>query len=96
LREGKKLIREGMSPIDIKNGILKGKEKILEYLQEIKRPVESKEDLFNVAMVSTNYDEFLSKLLSEAVFESGKNGTVHIEPSRSLDTFLLVMRNSYE
>jgi len=91
-REGTKLIRHGISPIDIKNGIMKGKQTILEYLEEIKKPVESKEELYNVAMVSTNYDEYLSKLLSEAVYQTGKNGTIHIEPGRSFDTTLIVKK----
>jgi len=41
-------------------------------------------------MVSTNYDEWLSELLSEAVFKTGKNGIVHIEPNQTFDTTLIV------
>jgi chaperonin GroEL (HSP60 family) len=85
-----KLVREGVSPIDMKNGIMLAKAKIIEYLEAIRRQALSKEDLYNAAMVSTNYDEWLSKILSEACFESGLNGVIHIEPNRSYETTLLV------
>ncbi len=69
---------------------MKAKKLILEYLEAIKKDIETKEELYNVAMVSTNYDEWLSELLSEAVFKTGKNGIVHIEPNQTFDTSLIV------
>jgi len=89
VEEGLGIVSQGYNSINVKNGILKAKKLILEYLEAIKKDVETKEELYNVAMVSTNYDEWLSELLSEAVFKTGKNGIVHIEPNQTFDTTLI-------
>lgn len=43
-------------------------------------------------MIATNGDEELSKILAEATIKTGKNGIVHLEPSRTVETRLLVRK----
>ena len=84
------IVSQGYNSINVKNGIMKAKKLIIEYLEAIRKDVETKEELRHVAMVSTNYDEYLSELLAEAVFHTGKNGVVHIESNQTFETTLLV------
>ena len=69
---------------------MKGKQKVIEFLEAIKKPVEGLKELFDVAMVACNYDEPLAKMLSEAVHRVGKNGMIHIEPNNTFETYLIV------
>ena len=90
LEEGIKVLQHGMSSIAIRNGVLKAKDEVINYLEEIKRTDVSEKDLFNVAMISTNGDEQLSQILAEATAKTGEHGIVHLEPSRTMDTHLIV------
>ena len=85
-----KIVGQGFNSINVKNGIMKAKNKIIEYLDAIKKDVDTKQDLYHVALVSTNYDEYVAELLAEAVHKTGKNGIVHIEPNPTFDTGLMV------
>lgn len=50
-----KYMEQNINPIEIKRGIEKGRDKVIEFLEEICQPVTTKEQLFSLAMVSTNY-----------------------------------------
>lgn len=55
-----KYLQYNVSPIQIKWGMEIARDKIIEFLNEICVPIESKEQLLAVAMVSTNYDKNIS------------------------------------
>lgn len=82
---GYKRIMGGESPMDLKKEIDSSlafvKEELakmkIEFSQESEEVV--KEILFKIAMISTNGDEFISKLISEAVGLAGKNGIIHVQ-----------------
>lgn len=64
----------------MKKGIFKAKEAIKEFLEEIVLDCNTKDQFFRVAMVSSNYDPKISEIVSEAVFEVGRNGAIEVEP----------------
>eukprot|EP01016_Furgasonia_blochmanni_P017550 TRINITY_DN2028_c0_g2_i2.p1 TRINITY_DN2028_c0_g2~~TRINITY_DN2028_c0_g2_i2.p1 ORF type:complete len:652 (-),score=51.85 TRINITY_DN2028_c0_g2_i2:221-2062(-) len=89
LNEGLRLVESGVDPMDMKFGIIYARDKVLEFLEEIAHPVSSREDKFNVAMVSTNYDKQLSGVVADAIHHVGIHGQIHIEPSNTFDTHLV-------
>lgn len=84
------MIESGLNPIGVKDGINKAKNAVKEYLEAIKCPIASKEELYNVARLSVNYDDELARILSEAIWETGKTGIIHIEPNYMYNTTLVV------
>ena len=88
LKQAQKYLIAGVSPIELKRGIDKTVEAIVENLKEQSRPVSSLDDIEHIATISANGDKTIGKLISMAIDQSGKNGSVTIEEARSLETSL--------
>ena len=80
-------LKSGVSAIDLKNGIEKAKDEVIEYLKKNATPVKD-EFLYDVAKISANNDDELGKVISEAFIKAGKNGVVSYEPSPNSDTYV--------
>jgi chaperonin GroEL len=84
-KEGFKLISADIDPMTIKREIDaflgKYKEKLEKYKIVFKdKPVEEVQDiLYKIAMISTNGDEEMSKIISEATAKAGLNGVINIK-----------------
>jgi len=91
LTTAQKHIAAGASSTDIKRGIDQAVAAIVTRINEISQPVSSEEDIKHVATVSANGDDSIGSLIAEAVAAAGKDGSVTIEESRSLDTSLDVV-----
>ena len=46
----------------------------------------------NLAQVATNYDQNLTSLVSQVVWEIGEDGMIEIEPGNGLKTNLFVIK----
>ena len=88
LKQAQKYLIAGISPIEIKRGIDKTVEAIVENLKEQSRPVSSLEDVEHIATISANGDKTIGKLIAKATDLCGKNGAITIEEARSLETSL--------
>ncbi len=91
IKEGFKNITAGASPTEIKIGIEKAAEKVVEYLKEKSVPVKDKERIVQVATISANNDEKIGKLLADAMEKVGNNGVITVEEAKSFDTTLEVV-----
>ena len=83
-----KYIAAGVSPIELKRGMDKAVEKIVEQIAKLAKPITSIEDIENIANISSNGDRKIAKLIATAVDKVGKNGAITIENGRSVDTSL--------
>jgi chaperonin GroEL len=88
LREAQRYLTSGVSPIELKRGIDKAVEAIVERIAEIAKPISSEEDIEHVASISANNDRTIGKLIATAVDKVGKDGSITIEEARSVDTSL--------
>jgi len=86
-----KHITAGASSTDIKRGIDLAVAAIVEKITEMSQPVSSEEEIRHVATVSANGDEAIGSLIAEAVAAAGKDGSITIEESKSLQTSLDVV-----
>ena len=86
-----KHIVAGASSIDVKRGIDMAVEAVVKNLEDLSQPVSSEEEISHVATVSANGDETIGALIAEAVAACGKDGSITIEESRSLETSLDVV-----
>jgi chaperonin GroEL len=78
----------GVSPVDLKRGIDKAVDCVVQKLQEVARPVESEEEVKMVATISANGDESIGKLISRAVDAVGKDGSVIVQEAKAMKTTL--------
>ena len=88
LRQSQKYLSAGVSPIEIKRGMDKAATTIVERLKEMATPIRSEEDIRHVATISANNDKAIGTLISTAVDQAGKDGSVLVEEARSINTSL--------
>ena len=91
LTQAQRYLIAGVSPIELKRGIDKAVEAIVEKLKDMANPITSEEDINHIATISANGDETIGKLISMAVDQAGKDVAISIEEARSLETSLDVV-----
>lgn len=85
-KNGMRQITSGANPIDLNRGIEKATEDILNILEDLSREVNTIEDLKSIARISSNYDEEIGDIVSQVVWETGKEGAVTLEESKKSET----------
>ena len=85
---GLKKLNDGSNAVDIKRGIDKGVEFIVEDLRKNSEEIASQDQLEQIATISANNDETVGKLISTAMEKVGRDGVVHIEESKTGETYL--------
>jgi len=88
IENSQKYLIAGASPVEIKRGMDLALEQIVDKIKDISRPVESVEDVENVATISANNDEKIGKLIASAVDKVGQEGSILIEEAKSMETSL--------
>src|SRR4030042_6031127 len=81
-----KNITAGANSMQVKRGIEKAVEAIIEELKKMSTPVESSKQIEQVATCSANQDVEIGKKLAEAMNKVGKDGVITVEEGQSLET----------
>ena len=87
-REGIKNVTSGANPMDLKRGIDKAVEVIVEELKKMSKPVKTKKEQEQVASISANSDRNIGALIAEAMEKVGKDGVVTVEEAKTMKTEL--------
>ncbi|MEI8057855.1 MAG: chaperonin GroEL [Actinomycetes bacterium] len=82
VREGLKVVTAGGAPMDLKRGIDKAVIAINDRLREIARPVAGKDEIAQVATISSQ-DPAIGDLIADAFDKVGKDGVISVEESSS-------------
>ena len=90
IKEGMKNFTAGANPIILRKGIFKAVDCVVDRLKEISKPVTSKEDIKNVATVSSQDDE-IGNIIADAFEKVGKDGVITIEESKTMKTELQIV-----
>jgi chaperonin GroEL len=89
-REGAKNVVAGANPMELKRGIEKAVEVIVEEIKKMARPV-SGNMVAQVGMISANSDLTIGKIIAEAMDKVGKDGVITVEEAKTLETTLDVV-----
>ena len=89
-REGAKNVVAGANPMEVKRGIEKAVEAIVESLKTQKRDVKG-HMIAQVGTISANGDETIGKIIAEAMNKVGKDGVITVEEAKTLETSLDVV-----
>ncbi|WP_315327274.1 chaperonin GroEL [Prevotella pallens] len=85
--EGLKNVAAGANPMDLKRGIDKAVDKVVDFIKENAEIVGNNYDkIEQVATVSANNDPEIGKLLADAMRKVSKDGVITIEESKTRDT----------
>ena len=91
LHKGMRNITVGANPIEIKRGMDKATEAVVEDIKSKSEEVKGKDKVTQVATISANNDEVIGNLISDAMDKVGANGVITVEESKSMDTYLEVV-----
>jgi len=84
VHEGLKNLAAGANPMQLKHGIDKGTEAIVEYIRSIAIPIEDKKEIAQIASISAADDQ-IGNLIAEVMDRVGKEGVITVEASRGIN-----------
>ena len=87
-REGMKLVTAGHNPMEIKRGIDKSVEALVERLKKLSKPTKDQKEIAQVGTISANNDETIGKIIADAMEKVGKEGVITVEEAKSMETTL--------
>ena len=90
-REGAKLVAAGHNPMELKRGIEKAVEVVVEELKKLSKPTKDQKEIAQVGTISANNDETIGNIIAEAMGKVGKEGVITVEEAKSMETSLEIV-----
>jgi chaperonin GroEL len=87
-REGVKNVTAGANPMDLKRGIDRAVETVVDEIKKLSRPTKDKKEIAQVGTISANNDPDIGDLIAEAMEKVGKDGVITVEEAKSMETSL--------
>jgi chaperonin GroEL len=90
IEQGFKNLAAGSNPIELKRGIDKGVERVVDSLKKQSRKLKTKDETAQVAAISAN-DEAIGAVIADAMEAVGRTGVITVESSDTIETFYEVV-----
>src|SRR5256712_2170633 len=90
-REGSKLVAAGNNPMEIKRGIEKAVNAVVDELKKLSKPTKDHKEIAQVGIISANGDTTIGNIIAEAMEKVGKEGVITVEEAKGLETTLEVV-----
>jgi chaperonin GroEL len=87
-REGLKNVTAGANPMELKRGIDRAVEAVVEQLRSLSVPSSGKKEIAQVGTISANNDKEIGNLIADAMEKVGKDGVITVEEAKGLETTL--------
>ncbi|MGH9159962.1 MAG: chaperonin GroEL [Vicinamibacteraceae bacterium] len=89
-REGARNVVAGANPMEVKRGIEKAVQHLVEAIKKHSKPV-SGQAIAQVGTISANGDQTIGTIIAEAMEKVGKDGVITVEEAKSMETSLEVV-----
>lgn len=90
-REGNKFVTAGANPMEIKRGIEKAVEVVVEEIKNQSIKVSGRKEIQQVATISANSDTYIGEQISEAMEKVGRDGVITVEEAKGMESELTVV-----
>jgi chaperonin GroEL len=91
IHEGLRFLAGGMNPMDLKRGIERAVQAVVDELKRASRPCATSQEIAHVAAISANNDRSIGDLLAGAIDKVGREGAISIEDGSGLVSELEVV-----
>ncbi|MFP8489013.1 chaperonin GroEL [Gracilimonas sp. Q87] len=88
LSEGLKNVTAGANPMDLKSGIEKAVNVIIDELKSMSRDIDDRKEIAQIGTISANNDETIGNLIADAMEKVGKDGVITVEEAKGTETYL--------
>jgi chaperonin GroEL len=92
IEEGRKYIAAGIQPTDLRRGIEKAVDRVVDFIREQAVPIKDYDAVRHVAYISSNSDHQIADLIADAMQKVTKDGVVTIEENKGTETYLDVVQ----
>lgn len=89
--DGMRNVAAGASAVDLRRGLDRGREVVVQSLAEQAKPVAGREQMAQVATVSAHGQRDIGDLVADALDRVGSEGVITVEEGKSMDTLLEVV-----
>ncbi len=83
-REGIKLVTAGANPMELKRGIDKAVEAVVDSIQKSAKKVDSKKEIEQIGTISANSDQVIGQLIADAMEKVGRDGVITVEEAKGM------------
>src|SRR6186713_187493 len=83
---GIKNVAAGANPMDLKRGIDKAVDAVVEHLKKQSKKIKDSSEIAQVATISSNSDETIGKMIADAMEKVGKDGVITVEEAKGTET----------
>jgi chaperonin GroEL len=87
-REGLKNVTAGANPMELKRGIERAVEAVVEELKKLSTATAGRKEIAQVGSISANNDKEIGDLIADAMEKVGKDGVITVEEAKGLETTL--------
>jgi len=87
-REGLKNVTAGANPMELKRGIERAVETVVEELKKLSTATAGRKEIAQVGSISANNDKEIGDLIADAMEKVGKDGVITVEEAKGLETTL--------
>jgi len=94
VNEGMKYVAAGMNPMDLKRGIDKAVEALVEELGRMAKPCGTRTEIAQVAAISANNDPSIGEMIADAMEKVGREGVITVEDGKGLANELEVVEGT--
>ena len=91
VREGIKAVTAGMNPMDLKRGIDRAVEAVVEDVKKRAKKVSGHAEIAQVGTISANGEREIGEMIAQAMEKVGNEGVITVEEAKSLSTELEVV-----
>jgi len=85
---GAKSVSAGANPMSLKRGIDIAVETLCNELSKLARPINTSEEVKQIASISANNDSEIGAIIAEAMEKVGKDGIISVDEAKGIDTTL--------
>src|SRR5579872_6984386 len=86
VREGVKAVAAGLNPMDLKRGIDKAVEAVVEDIKKRAKKVSTNAEIAQVGTISANGETEIGQMIAKAMQKVGNEGVITVEEAKSLET----------
>lgn len=90
-REGARNVSAGANAMEIKRGIDKAVEVVVEEIKKMSKPCQDRSEIAQIGTISANNDTTIGELIAEAMEKVGKDGVITVEEAKTMATSLDVV-----
>jgi len=91
VREGAKAVAAGVNPMDLKRGIDKAVQIVVDDVRRQSKKIKTSDEIAQVGTISANGQKEIGEIIAKAMDKVGKEGVITVEEAKGLDTELDVV-----